>query len=82
MLIHIYVKDGFPIIEIEDNGIGRDLNKDNQEKSKGTKLMFEKFDSLNRLNNTMNYKIDIIDLFTNDKRQIGTRIKIQIDNIK
>ena len=82
LLIHIYVKDGFPIIEIEDNGIGRDLNKDNQEKSKGTKLMFEKFDSLNRLNNTMNYKIDIIDLFTNDKRQIGTRIKIQIDNIK
>ena len=82
LLIYVYLKDGFPIIEIEDNGIGRDLSKSIQEKSKGTKLMFEKFDSLNRLNNTTNYKIDIIDLFSEEIKQIGTKIIIQLDNIK
>lgn len=73
--------DGLPIIEIEDNGIGRDLTKLISENSKGTKLAVDKIDSLNRLYNTSNYKMEIIDLI-NDEKQIGTKIRIQLDTIK
>jgi LytS/YehU family sensor histidine kinase len=79
--INIYLQNDLPIIEIEDNGVGRNLQKIAEENSKGTKLIVDKIDSLNRLYKTSNYKIEIIDLFNENKEQIGTKIKIQLDNI-
>ncbi len=82
LIIRVYINNGFPFIEIEDNGVGRDLSTPNKKTSKGSKLILEKLDNLNRLNNTTNYKIDIIDLFSENLNQIGTKIIIQLDNIK
>lgn len=80
--INILLQDGLPIIEIEDNGVGRDLAKLLNENSKGTKLVIDKIDSLNRLYSTSNYKMEIVDLTDEDEKQIGTKIRIQLDTIK
>jgi hypothetical protein len=78
--INILMNEGLPIIEIEDNGVGRHSEKKDNNTSKGTKLVIDKIESLNRLNHTSNYKMEIIDLMNNNERS-GTRIRIQLDNI-
>lgn len=78
--VNVFLHEGFPIIEIEDNGVGRHSCKKDNRNSKGTKLVLDKIESLNRLNQTSNYKMEIIDL-TNNNERIGTRIRIQLDNI-
>lgn len=78
--INIFLQDGLPIIEIEDNGVGRHSKKNNNRNSKGTKLVSDKIESLNRLNQTSNYKMEIIDLTKNDEK-VGTKIRIQLDNL-
>ncbi|MES2760758.1 MAG: LamG-like jellyroll fold domain-containing protein [Bacteroidota bacterium] len=78
--VNVFIHEGLPIIEIEDNGVGRDSEKPNTKMSKGTKLVSDKIESLNKLNQTTNYKMEIIDLFDDNKR-MGTRIRIQLDNI-
>lgn len=80
--VNILLNDNLPIIEIEDNGVGRDLSKLLNENSKGTKLAVDKIDSLNRLYNTSNYKLEIIDLIDENKKQVGMKIRIQLDTIK
>ncbi len=80
--ITISVSNGFPVIEIEDNGVGRDLQKDKNEASKGTRLISDKIDSLNKLYKTLNYKLEIIDLFSPEKLQLGTKIRIHLDIVK
>lgn len=80
--ISISMKNGLPVIEIVDNGIGRDLKKDRNEDSKGTKLITDKIESLNKLYGTKNYKLEIIDLFNPEKHQVGTKVVIQLDIIK
>lgn len=80
--INILLQEDLPIIEIEDNGVGRDLTKLLNENSKGTKLAVDKIESLNRLYNTSNYKLDIIDLIDEHKKQTGTKIRIQLDITK
>lgn len=77
--VNVFLNEGLPIIEIEDNGVGRHLKNENIY-SKGTKLVSDKIESLNRLNQTSNYKIEIIDLVENNEK-IGTRIRIRLDNI-
>ncbi len=69
-------------IEIEDNGVGRNLNKISSPESKGTKLAADKLESLNRLSGVLNYKIEIIDLVDEESLQIGTKIVIKLENIK
>jgi hypothetical protein len=80
--VSVRLENGLPIIEIEDNGIGRDLKKVTNEASKGTKLITDKIESLNKLYGTKNYKLQIIDLFNAEKLQIGTRIRIQLDLLR
>ncbi len=82
LTIRVLMRNGLPIIEIEDNGVGRDLLNPPQRKSKGTKLVVDKIESLNQLSNTTHYKIEIIDLQNGDKKQIGTKIIIQLENLK
>lgn len=80
--ITISLSNGFPIIEIEDNGIGRNLQKEKNETSKGTKLISDKVDSLNKLYKTSNYKLEIIDLVSPEKLPVGTKIRIYLDIVK
>lgn len=80
--INIQLQESLPIIEIIDNGVGRDLTKLLSENSKGTKLAVDKIESLNRLYKTSNYKMEIIDLIDDSGNQIGTKIRIQLDTIK
>ena len=82
LVINIFNRNGCPIIEIVDNGVGRDFTKMGNENSKGTKLIFDKIESLNRLFNTSNYQIEIVDLTDDSLNRIGTKINIQLDNIK
>lgn len=78
--VNVFIQAGFSIIEIEDNGVGRHLEIKNNDNSKGVKLVLDKLESLNRMHQTSNYKMEIIDLI-DDNKQIGTRIRIQLDNI-
>jgi hypothetical protein len=80
--ISIKMKGNLLYIEIEDNGVGRDVAKLNNENSKGTKLILDKIESLNKIFNTVNYKINIIDLHDNNRSQIGTKVVLQLDNIQ
>lgn len=79
--INIFEKDKFSIIEIEDNGVGRKLDKTISESSKGIKLVLDKIKSLNKLYKTSNYKIEIIDLIDEAQEPIGTKIIIQLDDL-
>lgn len=79
--INIFLKGTYAIIEIEDNGVGRKLNENRKKESKGTKLVEDKISSLNRLFKTSNYRMEIIDLFDGNKLQVGTKVRIQLDNI-
>lgn len=79
--IKFLLRDGLPIIEIEDNGIGRDLNKLSNENSKGTKLIINKIDSLNKLSKTLKNNLQIIDLLDINQDKIGTKIIIQLEDI-
>lgn len=82
LTIRVLTLNGLPLIEIEDNGVGRDLLNPPKSKSKGTKLVIDKIESLNQLSNTTNYKVEIIDLQDADKKPIGTKIIIQLENLK
>ncbi len=79
--ISVLLKGNIYIIEIEDNGIGRDLGVKQNPKSKGTKLVQDKISSLNRLQKTTNYKLEIIDLLDQEKKQNGTKVRIHSENL-
>ncbi len=81
LIIRAILENGHPVIEIEDNGIGRDLINLKKPDSKGTHLIYEKIDSLNKLSKTLHYKLTIIDLFDVHKKQIGTKVKIQLAQV-
>lgn len=79
--IELLLRNNFPTIIIEDNGVGRDLSNPIKETSKGTKLIMDKIENLNRLSKTTANKIEIIDLLDNEKNQIGTKVIIQLENV-
>lgn len=71
-------KDGVVVLAIEDNGVGRNLEKMTSSKSKGTQLVMDKIESLNRLAGTQNYKIEIQDLIDEKKQKLGTKVIIYL----
>jgi hypothetical protein len=79
--VGVYINNNVCSIEIEDNGVGRDLDKKNNYNSKGTKLVQDKIITINRLFKTTKYKLEIIDLFDDDNRSSGTRVIIQLENL-
>jgi LytS/YehU family sensor histidine kinase len=79
--IELLLNNNFPTIIIEDNGVGRDISNPIKETSKGTKLIMDKIENLNRLSKTTSNKIEIIDLFDDEKNQIGTKVIIQLENV-
>jgi len=79
--IDIYLKEGSVFIEIEDNGTGRKNEANGEEKkSKGTRLVKDKLESISKLTESANYKMKIIDLFNERNEANGTKIIIQLDN--
>ena len=80
--IRIYKKDNLPIIEIEDNGIGRKERLVKGHISKGTKLVEDKIESLNKLSQSSNYRLLVNDLNDENGNSVGTKVLIQLDDIK
>jgi hypothetical protein len=78
--IRVSKADHYIAIEIEDNGVGRQKKGEGTNDSKGTKLVMDKIDSLNRLSGYTKHQIDIIDLFDEHRHPSGTLVKIQIDD--
>ena len=83
LFITIYEKDNCIYLEIEDNGVGRNLNNSLPNKnSKGTKLVMDKIETINKMLDENNYKLEIIDLFDDKHNSRGTKIIIQLKNSK
>lgn len=74
-------RNGYPLIEIEDNGVGRDPNATLKSRSKGTRLIQDKIDTLNRLSHSSRFKLSILDLKDNQGGATGTKVIIFLDNI-
>jgi len=77
--IKIYKHTNRIYIALEDNGVGRtEASAFPTKKSRGTKLAADKIDSINRLRNSSDYKLEIIDLYTETKESAGTLVIIQL----
>lgn len=72
--------NGYPVIRIEDNGVGRDATARLNKHSKGTRLALDKIETLNRLSENANYKISIVDLKDEQGKPRGTQVNIYLDN--
>jgi len=81
LTVRVSMVNGLPLIAIEDNGVGRAGAVPGSKRSKGTKLATDKIESLNRLTNTLNYRLQIDDLYDADEKPAGTSVKIQLDYI-
>lgn len=79
--ISVFYKDNFTIIEIEDNGVGRIHLRKISDESKGTRLVTDKIEALNKLSNTSNYKLMILDIMDDNNINKGTRVIIQLDKV-
>lgn len=75
--VNVFLAKGKPVIEIEDNGVGRS-DKANPD-SKGMKLVQDKILSLNKLLGNFNYKMDVQDLVDDRNEPLGTKVVIQLD---
>ncbi|MDF2448059.1 MAG: signal transduction histidine kinase, LytS [Bacteroidota bacterium] len=82
LTIRVLLKNGFPLIEIEDNGVGRNQSTTQNKDSKGTKLMKDKIESLNRFFNTKKFILQIDDLVDSKNTPLGTKVSIQLDILK
>lgn len=69
-------------IEIEDNGVGRKPSADPEANHKGTKLVLDKIETLNRLSKGLNHQVEIIDLKDEAGRPAGTKVIILIHTMK
>ena len=76
--INVFKQNNIVFLEIGDNGVGRQQNKINNKNSKGTKLVTDKLDIINKLLNGNDYKLQIIDLVDKHNKPSGTKIKIQL----
>jgi hypothetical protein len=79
--ISIYETGNSVFMEIVDNGVGR-KQEAISENSKGTKLVMDKIESINKLLKENDYKLEIIDLFDDAGKQAGTKVVLQLKNSK
>lgn len=79
--VRVYKKNKITFISIQDNGVGRSIKeRSTEKKSRGMKLVADKIESINRLNNSIDFKLEIIDLFDENNIPNGTKIIIQLLN--
>jgi two-component sensor histidine kinase len=79
--INIYETGNSVFMEIEDNGVGR-KQEAISENSKGTKLVMDKIESINRLMKENDYRLEIIDLFDDAGKQAGTKVVLRLKDSK
>ncbi|MES2513851.1 MAG: LamG-like jellyroll fold domain-containing protein [Bacteroidota bacterium] len=83
LTITISEKNDCVFIEIADNGVGRNGHTNQySSESKGTKMVMDKIESINRLLQGNDYKLDIVDLYDETNDPAGTKIIIQLKNSK
>jgi hypothetical protein len=81
LFVRIYLKNEVVFVEIVDNGVGRSIKESPKKKnSKGTKLVIDKIENINKLRNSVDFKLKIIDLYDENKKPEGTRIVIELNN--
>lgn len=78
LTVRIYSHEGRVAICIEDNGVGRNAKPDAARQSKGTKLVREKMESLNRFSNSADYSFSITDLSDAGGHPAGTRVVLNL----
>lgn len=77
----VYENGNSVFLEIEDNGVGR-ASKAISENSKGTKLVMDKMDTLNKLLKENDYRLEIIDLYDTEQQPAGTKVVIHLKDSK
>lgn len=80
--LFVYQKEDSLLIEIKDNGVGRNINSIVKKNSKGTQLIRDRLESLSKLSGSKNYKISIKDIYTENEEALGTTVIIELDNQK
>lgn len=78
LTVKIYKQNGKVSICIEDNGVGRKVKSDVVRKSKGTQLVREKMESLNRFSNSADNNFAIFDLSDENGQPMGTRVILNL----
>jgi two-component sensor histidine kinase len=83
LTIRVFEKNDCVFLEIEDNGVGRKQSAGSENRdSKGTKLVMDKIESINKLLQGNDYKVEIKDLHDEQQNPLGTKIIIQLKNSK
>lgn len=77
----VYEKGNFVFLEIEDNGVGR-TSKGISGNSKGTTLVMDKMDTLNKLLKENDYRLEIVDLYDTEQQPAGTKVVIHLKDSK
>lgn len=80
--VRVHQKEDTICIEIEDNGVGRKSSGEPGGNHKGTKLVLDKLDTLNRLSKGLNHEVEIVDLKDEAGVPAGTKVVILIHTIK
>jgi hypothetical protein len=78
LTVNVLNQNNQPIIEIIDNGAGRNMKNGNINNSKGSQLVRDKITYLNRLSPNLQFDFQIIDLVDIKQKPIGTKIIIQL----
>jgi len=75
--VHIYLKDNFTVVSVEDDGIGREMAQmlNTKGSGEGLKIIRQQIDILNKNKSQKTY-MQIIDLHENNNQPVGTRIEI------
>lgn len=69
-------------VSIKDNGVGRTHSVNPQKKSRGTKLVMDKIESINALSEGAVYKLEIADLLDNEGKPSGTKVIIHLQALE
>ncbi len=80
LTIKVYQKNNIPVIEIEDNGVGRIRDLHEKGNSKGIQLVRDKIKYLNQLNKNQTFGFEIQDLLDANKKPIGTKVIIHLNS--
>lgn len=77
---NVYISNQFIVIEIFDNGVGRGNNSYNKiVQSKGSKLVTDKLQCVNKISNSNNNTMTIIDLIDINNNPVGTKVVLQLE---
>lgn len=84
LVLSIQTSDNGILISVIDNGVGRNTNKEEKThgefESRGTSLIIQRLENLNRLYFTTGGRVEYIDLKDNNDQPVGTQVNIWLPN--